>query len=169
MEICISKLEIWVEIWWKCRNRLCQNLKLISIFEKFGFEKMRNRDIKTKILIFKEFGFPKNKKSGPQILKFDFGFLGQEIGFENLKIVFSNSFRISIWDLKIWNRQHRKPQNLDFRFKIQIFLRPKSWFCIRSRARYPTWWPDALRQNHRWWWWFLQHLLLRDRCRLKKN
>ena len=26
---------------------------------------------------------------------------------------------------------YRKPPNLDFRFKIQIFLRPKSWFCIR--------------------------------------
>ena len=70
---------------------------------KFGFGKMRNRDTKTKILIFKEFGFPKNKKSGPQNLKFDLDFeiLGQEIDFENLKIVFSNSFRISIWDLKI--------------------------------------------------------------------
>ena len=64
--------------------------------------KVGNRDIKTKILIFKEFGFPKNEKSGLQNLKFDFvfEFLGQEIGSEILKIVFSNSFRISIWDPK---------------------------------------------------------------------
>ena len=64
---------------------------------------MRNRYMKTKILIFEEFGFPKNEKSAPQNLKFDFDFqfLGQEIDFENLKITFSNSFRISIWDLKI--------------------------------------------------------------------
>ena len=41
---------------------------------------MRNRDIKTKISIFNEFGFPKNMKSAPQNLKFDFdfGFLGQK-------------------------------------------------------------------------------------------
>ena len=41
---------------------------------------------------------PKTQKSAPQNLKFDFDleFLGQEIDFENLKIIFSNSFRISI-------------------------------------------------------------------------
>ena len=70
----------------------------ISFFEKFGFGKMRNRDIKTKIQIFTEFGFPNNKKSGPQILKlgFDFEFWDQKFDFENLKVVFSNCFRISI-------------------------------------------------------------------------
>ena len=52
----------------------------IPIFEKLGFWKMRNRDIKTKILTFKEFGFRKNKKSAPQNMKFDFDFefLGQK-------------------------------------------------------------------------------------------
>ena len=35
---------------------------------------MRNRDIKTKIFIVKEFEFPKNNKSGPQNLEFDFDF-----------------------------------------------------------------------------------------------
>ena len=119
----------------------------ISIFEKFGFGKMRNRDIKIwnsipilkfwamkiKFLIFKQFGFPQNKKSGPQNLKFDFDFefLGSEFDFENLKIGFSNPSRISFRDIQIWNRHARKPPNLDFRFKILIFLRPKSWFCIR--------------------------------------
>ena len=36
----------------------------ISISEKFSFEKMRNWDIKTKILTFKEFGFAKSQKIG---------------------------------------------------------------------------------------------------------
>ena len=75
----------------------------ISIFEKIGFGKMRNRDIKTKILIFKEFWFPKNKKSAPQNLKFnsDFEFWGRKFDFQNSKIVFSNSSRILLRDLKI--------------------------------------------------------------------
>ena len=57
---------------------------------------------KFEISIFKEFGLTKNEKWGLQNLKFDFNFefLGQEIGFENLKIVFSDSFRISIWGLE---------------------------------------------------------------------
>ena len=64
---------------------------------------MRNRYMKTKILIFKEFGFPKNEKSGPQNLKFDFGFefWGRKFDFQNSKIVFSNFFRISIRDHQI--------------------------------------------------------------------
>ena len=64
---------------------------------------MRNRDTKTKILTFKECGFPKSKKSGPQNLKFDFDFefLGHEFDFENLKIGFPNSSRISFRDIKI--------------------------------------------------------------------
>ena len=86
----------------KMQNSTLPNFE-ISILEQLGFGKMRNRDAKTKILTFKEFGFPKNEKSEPQNLKFDFDFqiLGQEIDFENLKIIFSNSFRISIWDSKI--------------------------------------------------------------------
>ena len=80
-----SKSKFWVKIGSKCRNRLCQNLNFRflknSVSKKFGVE---IRDINTKILIFKEFRFPKNKKSGPQNLKFDFDFefFGQEIGFE---------------------------------------------------------------------------------------
>ena len=75
----------------------------ISIFQRLGFGKMRNRDIKTKIWTSKELGVPKNEKSGPQNLKFDFDFefSGQEIGFGNLKIVFPNSSRISFRDPKI--------------------------------------------------------------------
>ena len=46
----------------------------ISIFEKLGSGKMRNRDAKIKILTFEEFGFAKSKKSAPQNLKFDFDF-----------------------------------------------------------------------------------------------
>ena len=74
-----------------------------SILEHLGFEKMRNRDIKTKILTLKEFGFPKNEKSAPQNLKFDFDFefQDQKFDFEILKIVFSNSSRILLRDLKI--------------------------------------------------------------------
>ena len=50
----------------------------ISIFEKLGFGKIRNRDTKTKISIFKEFEFAKSKKSARQKLKFgvDFEFWG---------------------------------------------------------------------------------------------
>ena len=77
----------------------------ISIFEKLGSGKMRNRDTKTwnsiSILNFGDRNsksIPKTQKSAPQNLKFDFDleFLGQEIDFENLKIIFFNSFRISI-------------------------------------------------------------------------
>ena len=41
---------------------------------------------------------PKIQKSAPQNLKFDFDFefLGRKFDFENFKIDFSNSFRISI-------------------------------------------------------------------------
>ena len=100
----------------------------ISIFGNLGFGKMRNRDAKTEISIFKEFGFAKSKKSAPQNLKFDFDFefFGQKFGFENFKIDFFNSFRISIRDPKIGNRRHRKPRNPFFQIEIQIFLRPKS-------------------------------------------
>ena len=41
-----------------------------SILEKFGFEK-NDRDIKTEILIFKQFGFAKTKKSAPQNQKLE--------------------------------------------------------------------------------------------------
>ena len=50
---------------------------------------MRNRDTKTKVLTFKEFGFAKSKKSGPQNpkLDYDFDFLGPKLmNFENFKI-----------------------------------------------------------------------------------
>ena len=75
----------------------------------------------------------KIQNSAAQNLKFgfEFEFPYPKFDFENLQIAFSNSFRISIRDHQIWNRHHRKPLNLDFRFKIQIFLRPKSWFCFR--------------------------------------
>ena len=75
----------------------------ISIFEKLGFGKMRNWDTKTKILTFKEFGFAKSKKSAPknQKLDYDFDFLSRKFNFENFKIDFSNSSRISIRDPKI--------------------------------------------------------------------
>ena len=75
----------------------------ISIVKKLGFGKMRNRDNKTKILTFKEFGFAKSKKSAPQNpkLDYDFYFLGPKFNFENFKIGFSNSSRISIRDPKI--------------------------------------------------------------------
>ena len=75
----------------------------ILIFQKFGFGKMRNWDTKTKILTFKEFGFAKSKKSSPQNQKldYDFDFLDPNFNFENFKIDFSNSSRISIRDPKI--------------------------------------------------------------------
>ena len=61
----------------------------ISVFGKFGFEKIRNRDTKIENLKFcKEFGFAKMENAS-QNLQFDFEleFLGQEIDFENLKII----------------------------------------------------------------------------------
>ena len=72
-------------------------------FEKLGFGKMINWDTKTKISIFKEFGFAKSKKSAPQNLKldYDFEFRCRKFDFENFKIDFSNFFRISIRDPKI--------------------------------------------------------------------
>ena len=85
------------------------------------FWKMQNRHIKTR----------KNTQSAPQYLKFDFQFSDPKFDFENFKIDFSNSIRISIRDHQIWNLRLRKPWNLDFRFKVPIFLWPKSWFCIR--------------------------------------
>ena len=64
---------------------------------------MRNRDTKTNISIFQEFGFTKSKKSAPQNpkLNYDFGFLGPKFNFKNFKIDFCNSNRISIRDPKI--------------------------------------------------------------------
>ena len=52
------------------------------------------------------------------------------------------------------NLNSASPQTPKLHQNSNFFLRPKSWFCIRS---------DALRQDHRWRWWFLQHLLFRDR------
>ena len=51
------------------------------------------------------------------------------------KIDFSNSSRILLRDLKIWNQRPRKPEIFvfasKFLFSLQFFLGPKSWFCIR--------------------------------------
>ena len=64
-----------------------------------------------------------------------FGIFDSKIDFWKSKIDFSNSSRILLQDLKIWNQRCRKLLKLHFRFKIpifaQIFLRPKSWFCTR--------------------------------------
>ena len=98
----------------------------ISIFQKLGFRKMKNWDTKTKISIFKEFGKVRNRTSKPKIRFNDFDIPGPRFNFENFKIDFSYSFRISIRDPKIRIHRYRKSPNLDFRFKIQIFLRPKS-------------------------------------------
>ena len=124
--------KFWIEIGWKSRNRLTgQNLKFWFL-NNFDLRKMKNLHLKTSNSIsILNFGdrnsksIPKIEKSAPQNLKFDFDFefLGRKFDFENFKIDFSiiNSFRISIWDLKIWNQRCRKPLNLYFRFKILIF------------------------------------------------
>ena len=72
------KIEILGRNWMKMQKSTLPKFE-ISFFEKLGFGKMRNRDIKTKILTFKEFGFPKNEKSGHQNSKldYDFDFLAQ--------------------------------------------------------------------------------------------
>ena len=132
-----------MEIESKCRHRLCQNLKF-RFFEKLGFGKVRNRDIKTwnSILNFGDGNSkstPKNQKSAPQNIKFDFDFQFSDpkFDFEILQIAFSNSFRISIWDTEIWNRHPRKRQNLDFRFKIRnldFVLGPEQEFFLLRRV-----------------------------------
>ena len=109
---------------WKC----CVRIGWKSTLPKF--EISINSEIRIK---FQKFGFPKNQKPSPQNLKLscDFEFLGQTFYLEKLKIVFSHSFRISIRDLKIWNRRPRFPLNLFSRAQIRIFLQiPKSWFWI---------------------------------------
>ena len=77
----------------------------ISVCEKMGFGKMRNRDTKTRILTFTEFRFAKNKKIGAQKLeirfRFKFEFRGRKFVFQNSKIVFSHFSRISIRDHQI--------------------------------------------------------------------
>ena len=85
----------------------CNAKNSISIFN-FGIENSKS--------------IPKIEKSAPQNLKFDFDFQfsDPEFDFENLEIAFSNFVRISIRDHQIWNRNPRKPPNLDFRFKIQF-------------------------------------------------
>ena len=62
----------------KMQKSILPKFEISISFEKFSFEKMRNRDTKTKMLIFKEFGFAKSKKSVPQNQKldYDFDFLG---------------------------------------------------------------------------------------------
>ena len=130
----ISKF--WVEMGWKCRNRLCQNLKF-RFFQNLVSGKWKICTSNSiSILNFGDRNsksIPKIEKSAPQNLKFDFDFefWGLKFDFEILKIVFFNSSRISFRDHQIWNQRPRKPPNLHFRFKILIFLRPKSWFCIR--------------------------------------
>ena len=124
-----SKSKFWVKISWKFRNRLCRILK-IRFWNNWVSKKIRNRVIKTwNSFSILNFGDRHSKsitkiwKFAPQNLKFDydFEFQDQKFDFENLKIDFSNSFRISIWDLKISNQRCRKPFNLHFRFKILIF------------------------------------------------
>ena len=79
--------------------------------------KMQNSTLpKFKILFFSNFGFPKNTKSAYQNLEkhkigtskskienldYDFDFLSPKFNFENVKIGFSNSSRISFRDPKI--------------------------------------------------------------------
>ena len=106
------KSKFWVEIGWKCRNRLCQNLNFRFV-KNLVSGKWENRTSQ----------FRKNAKSAPQNLKFDFDFefWCRKIDFQNLKIVFINSSRISFRDPKIRIQRRRKPPNLDFRFKIVIF------------------------------------------------
>ena len=77
-----------------------------------------------------------------------FGFRQKILNRKNwiFKIIFkigcSNSSRILLRDPKIRIQRYRKPRNLDFRVKIPIFLRPKSWFCIRFDL--PVFWPILL-------------------------
>ena len=87
----------------------------------FGME-IQNLSQQLKILV------SKNEKSGHQNLNFDFDFefWGRKFDFQNSKIVFFNFFRISSRNPRIRIQRCRKPKNLHFRFKIQIFLRPKS-------------------------------------------
>ena len=100
-----------------------------------------NKEIDSTIFLnfpsgFETFGFPKNKirnrhlKTINWIAILSFG-ARNSISTIIVKIVFSNSSRISLREPKIRNRRHWKPQYLSFHTKIQIFPLPKSWFCIR--------------------------------------
>ena len=119
------------KFWWKWDEM--QNSTLpkfeISIFEKLGFGKIGNRHLTT----VKKYKIGTSK---PEI-ELRFGIFDSKINFLKSKIDFSDSSRILLRDLKIWNQRCRKPLNLYFRFwskfsfSLQMFLRPKSWFCFR--------------------------------------
>ena len=103
----------------------------ISIFEKLGFGKMRNRDTKTKILTFKEFGSAKSIKSAPQNQKLDddFDFLGPKFNFENFIFesisLFPLEFRFETPKFELGDVE--KPQIYFFAPKFKFFLNlPKS-------------------------------------------
>ena len=96
----------------KCRHRLCQNLKF-RFLKNSDSRKMQNRHLTTS----KKYKIGTSK---PEI-GLRFGIFDSKINFLKSKIDFSNSSRILLRDLKIWNQRCRKPLNLHFRFKIPIF------------------------------------------------
>ena len=59
-------------------------------------------------------------------------FSAENLVLEISKSDLPNSSRISFRVSKIRIQRYRKPPNLDFPFKTQFFLRPKSSFCINQ-------------------------------------
>ena len=70
----------------------------------------------------------------------EFRIWGSKIIFQKSKIDFSYSARISFRDHQIWIRRHRFTLHIFFHTKIQIFLLPKSWLCIRlQQIQHANW------------------------------
>ena len=67
-----------------------------------------------------DFGKIRNCTSWPEA-RLRFGFICQEFYFDRLKMVFSNSFQISVRGLTIWVLRIRKSPNLNLLFQNSIF------------------------------------------------
>ena len=124
--------KFWVEMGWKCRIRLCQNLKFrffqnldsgkwnigtskpkFSFLKNLGFRKVRNRDLK----ICNSFCFSFFGTSKPKI-RFRFWILGPWIRFRK----FENRF------LQFLSNLISRHQNL----KSATSKTPKSWFSLQN-------------------------------------
>ena len=117
----------------KYRIRLCQNLKF-RFLKNWVSGKMRNRDAKTKISTFKEFGFAKSKKSAPQNLKLDYDFefrcrkFDFEIDFSFFVMHFGTENRFQNRFLSFLSNFDLRPQNLN----AAMSKTPKSTFSFQK-------------------------------------
>ena len=135
-------------------SKLNENAFEISIFGKLGLGKMRNLDVKTQILVFKEFGVLKDKKSAPQGPKpeiwFRFWIFGPENWFSKILNQFFLFLSILISRPKnLKSAMSKTPtstfslQNSNFRFKFFFYRNPKFRIRFALRRPLPTWEVDT--------------------------